>query len=668
MAFLLAACGETPKTSTPAGQSTTVTASVGSPVTASGKMRIALLLPLSGRSAPIGQSLQQAAEMALFDTGAKELALAAYDSGETADTAVEAYRKARIDGAALVLGPLFGTSATALAPLVNQGGANVVSFSNDEQVGQRGVWIMGIAAPPQVRRVVDHAFDAGVRRFAAFAPQTPYGQQMVQTMESQVTMRGGKVAAVELFDANSADLNTPARRLAEASRGEDKLAVLVPVAPPRLSAALAALAAAALFGLIPAVRAARPDVAIVLRGSSRNAGLGGGGWMRNTVVVIEVAMCFVLLVGSGLMFRTFQALQRVDPGFDPKGMLTFGLVGGNRGNQPPLRQAFMRTLEAKMRAIPGVQAVAASFPFPLTGGFSPIRWGLENALTDPSRFMAVDFQIVLPGYFEAMKTPLVAGRTFTEEDNLPTRDSVVVDTMLAAKAFPGQSALGKRILIRARGLQPEWVQIIGVVAHQRQISLSDPGREQLYITDGYLGHGNATRIGLRTAGDPAKLAPAVREAIAQQDKTLVMVDMQTMDTVVEKAQAGTRFQLLLIGVFAAIAALLAGVGLYGVLSTLVRQRTAEIGVRVAMGAEPATIFSLIVGQGLKLSALGVGVGLVAAYALTSIMSSMLFGVKATDPLTFASMVVLFLGIAAISSWLPARRAASLDPTRALRDE
>lgn len=243
-ALLLAACGGPPKTSTTAGQSTTVTASVGSPVTASGKYRIALLLPLSGRAAPIGQSLQQAAEMALFDTGAKELALAAYDSGETADTAVEAYRKARTDGAALVLGPLFGTSATALAPLVSQGGANVVSFSNDEQAAQRGVWIMGIAAPPQVRRVVDYAVDSGVRRFAAFAPQTSYGQQMVQTMESQVTMRGGKVAAVELFDANSADLNTPARRLAEASRGEDKLAVLVPVAPPRLSAALAALTAA----------------------------------------------------------------------------------------------------------------------------------------------------------------------------------------------------------------------------------------------------------------------------------------------------------------------------------------------------------------------------------------------------------------------------------------
>jgi branched-chain amino acid transport system substrate-binding protein len=243
-AFLLGACSEPPKTSTPAAPTTTKTAAAGSPITASGKMRIALLLPLSGRAAPIGQSLQQAAEMALFDSGAKELALAAYDSGETAETAVEAYRKARTDGAALVLGPLFGTSATALAPLVGEGGANVVSFSNDEQAAQRGVWIMGIAAPPQVRRVVDHAVDAGIKRFAAFAPQTSYGQQMVQTLESQVVLRGGIVASVELFDPNSADLATAARRLTAATRGEDKLAVLVPVAPPRLSAALAALAAA----------------------------------------------------------------------------------------------------------------------------------------------------------------------------------------------------------------------------------------------------------------------------------------------------------------------------------------------------------------------------------------------------------------------------------------
>ncbi|HSP96100.1 MAG TPA: penicillin-binding protein activator [Candidatus Dormibacteraeota bacterium] len=243
-AFLLGACAEPPKTSTPATPPTTTTPTAGSPVTPSGKMRIALLLPLSGGAAPIGQSLQQAAEMALFDTGAKELALAAYSSGESAETAVEAYRKARLEGSALVLGPLFGTSATALAPLVAQGGANVVSFSNDEQAAQRGVWIMGIAAPPQVRRVVDHAVDTGIKRFAAFAPQTPYGQQMVRTLESQVTVRGGTVAAIELYDPSSPDLATAARRLAGAIKGDGKLAVLVPVAPPRLSAALAALAAA----------------------------------------------------------------------------------------------------------------------------------------------------------------------------------------------------------------------------------------------------------------------------------------------------------------------------------------------------------------------------------------------------------------------------------------
>jgi ABC-type branched-subunit amino acid transport system substrate-binding protein len=243
-AFLLGACGEQSQTSTPAAPPTTVKPSVGSPVTPSGKTRIALLLPLSGGTAPIGQALQQAAEMALFDTGAKELALAAYDSGDKAETAVEAYRKARTDGTALVLGPLFGTSAKALAPLVAQGGVNVVSFSNDEQAAQRGVWIMGIAAPPQVRRVVDYAVDAGIKRFAAFAPQTSYGEQMVRTLESQVVVRGGTMVGSELYDPNSADLGTAARRLAGALKGDGKLAVLVPVAPPRLAAALAALAAA----------------------------------------------------------------------------------------------------------------------------------------------------------------------------------------------------------------------------------------------------------------------------------------------------------------------------------------------------------------------------------------------------------------------------------------
>ena len=246
--FLVGACSEPPQTSTPVRQATTPRPSTGSPMTPSGKVRIALLLPLTGQAAPIGQSLQQAAEMALFDSGAKELSLATYDSGSTPETAIEAYRKARTEGAALVLGPLFGNSATALAPLVGQGGANVVSFSNDEAAATRGVWVMGIAAPPQVRRVVDHAIDAGIRRFATFAPNTPYGEQMARTLESHVAVRGGTVVASELYDANSADLITPAKRLAGETLGrsgnDGKLAVLVPVAPPRLSPALSALTAA----------------------------------------------------------------------------------------------------------------------------------------------------------------------------------------------------------------------------------------------------------------------------------------------------------------------------------------------------------------------------------------------------------------------------------------
>jgi putative ABC transport system permease protein len=461
--------------------------------------------------------------------------------------------------------------------------------------------------------------------------------------------------------------------------GIHELRAIAPASLPRLDAigidpavlgftALAALMAAALFGLAPAVRAARPSVAPLLRASGRNAALSGAGLLRNFVVVAEVALSFVLLIGSGLMFRSFLELQRIDPGFNPHGLLTFQLLGGRGGQQPQERAARQREIQTRLQALPGVDAVTASFPLPLAGGFSPIRWGLEPALTDPSKFQAVDFQIVLPGYFEVLHTPLIAGRTFTDADNAPDRKGVVIDQLLAAKAFPGESAVGKRLLIRIRTPEPEWVEVIGVVAHQRDTSLAVAGREQIYFADGFLGHGAVGYWAIHTAGDPAKYALAVRAAIAKLDPHLLVAEMQPMDALVEHAQASTRFSLLLIGVFASVAALLAGVGLYGVLSTVVRQRTPEIGVRMALGAAPGTIFSLVVGQGLRLSAAGIALGLVAAFELTRAMTSMLVGVKPTDPATFASMAVLFFAIAAVASWLPARRAAALDPTAALREE
>jgi predicted permease len=429
----------------------------------------------------------------------------------------------------------------------------------------------------------------------------------------------------------------------------------------------AGIASAAIFGLVPALRASRPDLMGVLRGSGRTAGLGGGG-SRNLVAIAEVALSFVLLIGSGLMIRSFIALQRIDPGFDARNLLTLQLIGGRGGQQPQQRAARVREIQSRLSALGGVKSVTASNPFPLTGGFTPIRWGLGDALADPSKYQAVNWQIVLPGYLETVHTPLIAGRTFTDADNASDRNLVIVDQLLAAKAFPRESAIGKRILIRIRTPEAEWVEIIGVVEHQRQMSLAEPGREGIYFTDGFLSHGNVSRWAIRTAGDPSQLSGQVRDAIRKLDPSLLINELQPMSAWMDRAQAGTRFSLLLIGVFAVIAALLATVGLYGVLSTFVRQRTAEIGVRMALGAAPGSIFNLVVGQGLRLSAAGIALGVVAAIGLTRVMSSMLVGVKATDPITFVVMVVFFFSIAVVACGVPAWRAAGMDPTVALRTE
>ena len=466
--------------------------------------------------------------------------------------------------------------------------------------------------------------------------------------------------------------------LAIAWLGVHELLAIAPAYLPRLDSiridstvliftVISSVAAAAIFGLAPAWRAARPDVMIVLRGTSRNEGLASGGLSRKIVVGIEVALAYVLLIGSGLMVRSFLELQRIDPGFSPQGLLTFQVQSDRFLPTPQERAVVIRQLEDRLRAIPGVQRVTAANPFPLTGGFSPIRWGTEEALADASKYKAVDPLIVLPGYFETMHTSLIEGRTFKEDDNQPGRTDVVVDKILADRAYPNQSAVGKRILIRIQTPEPVWVNIIGVVAHERGVSLSEPGREQVFVTDAYVGSGATDHWAVRTGTDSAKYANNVLAAIKAFDSHLLVTDMKPMEAVVEKAQSETRFSLLLIGTFAVIAALLAGVGLYGVLATVVRQRSAEIGIRMALGARPVNIFQLVVGQGLRLTAIGVVVGLFAAFALTREMASMLVGIKATDPLTFVTMVVLFFLIAAISSWLPARRAASLDPTAALRE-
>jgi putative ABC transport system permease protein len=430
---------------------------------------------------------------------------------------------------------------------------------------------------------------------------------------------------------------------------------------------IAGIVAGAIFGLASAWRAARPNVMDVLRGSGRNEGLASGGLLRKLVVVAEVALSFVLLIGSGLMFRSFLELQQIKPGFDARQLLVFQLLDAQR-RKPEDAIAFSRRIQERLRAIPGVEGVTAATPFPLAGGFNPIRWGTGEALADASKFQATDFQIVLPGYFELMRTPLLEGRTFTDDDNLPGRNVVMIDELLARKAFPHESAVGKRILIRIRTPEAEWVQVIGVVAHQREESLAEPGREQVYFTDAFLAGGNTDFWALRTNGNPASYGSAVREAIREVDPQLLVTRIRTGDELMTEAQAGTRFSLLLIGVFAVIAALLAAIGLYGVLSTVVRQRTSEIGVRMALGAQPVKVFELVVGQGLWLTVIGILAGLAGSVFLTQIMATMLVGVRPTDPITFSAITLLFLLIAMLACWLPARRAARMDPTMALRGE
>jgi putative ABC transport system permease protein len=245
---------------------------------------------------------------------------------------------------------------------------------------------------------------------------------------------------------------------------------------------------------------------------------------------------------------------------------------------------------------------------------------------------------------------------------------IVIDQLLASKAFPYGNAVGQRLLCRIRTPEAEFFEVIGVVAHVRHESLASDGHEAMYVTDGYMNFGNSVDWMVRTTGDPAKLVAPVREEIARFDKRLAVSDLEPLTDYVTRARAQTRFALILISLFAVIAALLASVGLYGVLASAVRQRTAEIGLRIALGAGPGTILRLVVGQGLRLSLAGVAAGLAAAFGLTRVMSSMLVGVKATDPLTFAMMAAVFLAFAAFASWLPARRAAGMDPSNALREE
>ena len=421
---------------------------------------------------------------------------------------------------------------------------------------------------------------------------------------------------------------------------------------------------AAAYGIVSAARAVRPDLIRILRSN----GVAGpstfkSSKFRNCIVGAEIALSFVLLTGAGLMFRSFQALKHVGLGYDSKGVLIFRVTGPRRQVQE--RGAFLAAIQKSLERVPGVEAVTSSTALPLAGGFEVVRWGREYEQPDKIGG-AADYQAVRPGYFETIRTPLLRGRTFTDTDNSQDQRVVIVDEMFAAREFPQGAAIGKRILVSIAGLGPQPYEVIGVVAHQRVTSLAETGREQIYSTEGLGGHPISTYWVVRTDDDQMKCGKRIRDELAMLDKDVVVSEMQPMADYVDRAEASTRFSLLLIGAVAAFASLLTSVGLYGVLATMVRQRSSEIGIRIAMGAPPSNIFLLVVGRGIALSVGGLLAGLLASLVLTRAIASMLVGVGPSDPVTFAGMAALFFAVAVIASWLPARRAANLDPVLAVR--
>jgi predicted permease len=453
---------------------------------------------------------------------------------------------------------------------------------------------------------------------------------------------------------------------------------MVPVSLPRADsiqldwpaagfAAAGGLAAAALVGFGTSVRGAKAPLMGAMRGSYGTSVWARPGYAKDLLVVVQVALSLVLLVTSGLLARSLYALEQVDPGYDPHGILTFLAVRDWDANAPAAnRLAFLNTLQRRLRSLPGVEGVTATPFLPLTGGFGgAIDWSTDQSPAGPPGARAATLQSVLPGYFETLRTKLIAGRTFQDPDNFPESRVAIVDAALAAKAFPNQSAVGKRI--RLDFLRQPWVEIVGVVAHQRLSALASPGREEIFVTDGMIGFGVGRYWAVRVPGNPAAAAPAVVASLAELDPQILILELQPMDAIVSRAGSSSRFALLLIGFFAVVATTLAGVGLYGVHATLVRQRSWEIGVRVALGADPTTIVRLVIAQGLRITAAGVAAGLLVAFGVTQVVSTMLVGVRPTDPVTFAAAAAIFLVIAGLTCWGPARQAARLDPSSTLRE-
>jgi putative ABC transport system permease protein len=381
-----------------------------------------------------------------------------------------------------------------------------------------------------------------------------------------------------------------------------------------------------------------------------------------------VAISFVLLIGAGLLINSFFHLRNLDPGFHADHLLTMKVdLSEVKYPDRERRAAFFDEVLRRVHELPGVRSTAVAGNLPLTYNGDSMSIGVEG-MPDPPPGQRPDviFRAIGPGYFSTMGIPMVGGRDFTDQDNADSKDVVVISEKTAQHFWPGQDPIGKRLKPGSSTSKSEWREVIGIVKDVRQNDLIAPPKMQMYLTYRQLKDIAANALVVRTTVEPMSLAGSVRNAIWSVDKDQTVAKIDTMDHIVAEAVARQRFSMVLLGVFAALALLLASVGIYGVMSYSVAQRTREIGIRMALGARRADVLQMTVWQGLKLVGAGMVLGLAAAFLLTRVMATLLYGISATDPITFIGISLVLLAVAVLASYIPALRATRVDPITALR--
>ncbi|HEX8186531.1 MAG TPA: ABC transporter permease [Blastocatellia bacterium] len=426
-----------------------------------------------------------------------------------------------------------------------------------------------------------------------------------------------------------------------------------------------------LFGLVPALQASRIGLNETLKEGGRSStGSARQRRARAYLVVTEIALALVLLVGAGLMIKSFIRLLDVDPGFRTQNILTMqvALPGTKYREAHQVRAFFQQALE-QIKATPGVVSASATSNLPLSGSVSSGSFQIEGRppLAPGEASPHSDRRSVTNDYFETMGIPLMRGRYFTEQDSADAKPVVIIDETMARVYWPDEDPIGKRLSYSSVNGNPAWAEVVGLVGAIKHIALDGVVRGQMYIPHNQRST-SAMYLAIRTSGNPTSMAGAVKSAIQRIDKDQPVYNVRTMEEYLASSVANRQFTMLLFGIFGAVALVLAAVGLYGVMSYSVTQRTHEIGIRMALGANRSSLLKLIVGQGMLLALTGVGIGLGAAFALTRLMASLLYGVSATDPVTFIIISLILIGVALAASYVPARRAMKVDPMVALRYE